>query len=101
MAQYHDMNYVNYVLNLSACEGFDLYLKCLDRFNGIRLWEMFLVNASNGYDKSFEEYKKEVTSQVKTKTMSKEEKELESERIIKKTQKIIELDRKRRLASEE
>ena len=96
MYQYKDFNYVNYILNLSYIEGLEMYLECMDRFNDNMLWDMFLVNAGNGYEKSFEDYKKEMLSKSKKYNSSFEEREKEENRIIKNNQKLIQLDKERR-----
>lgn len=96
MYQYKDYNYVNYILNLSYIEGLEMYLECMDRFNDNMMWDMFLVNASNGYDKSFEDYKKEILGKSKKYTQSFEEREKEENRIINNTQKLVQLDKERR-----
>lgn len=59
---YNDFNYVNYVLNLTAEDGFTLYFKAIDRINDKvkkidedRLWQAYLQGGQEG--QTFDDYK--------------------------------------------
>lgn len=84
MAQYHDFEYVKYILNLPYLEGLELYNKCIGRFNDRRLWELFLVEITRGFEGSFDDYKKMVECKNIENNMTNEEKDQEEKRIIEK-----------------
>jgi len=103
MFQYKDLNYVNYVLNLPYMDGFELYNKCIGRFNDMvleknddRLWELFLFDVQNGsFEGNYETYKDSKEQKQKDKALTNEEAEKEFDRINKKVSKIIEMDKRR------
>lgn len=85
MAQYHDFEYVKYILNLPYNEGLELYNLCIGRFNDNQLWDIFLVEVMRGaFEGSFEDYKKMTETKIITNNMTYEEKEQEEKRIIEK-----------------
>lgn len=91
MFVYKDYSYVKYVLALSCVEGIKLFNECTDRANNQLLWEIYLVEIQNGFEGTFEEYKKAQLSKTEVTKMTAFEKDSEQERII---NKIINLERK-------
>lgn len=104
MFYYHDIQYVNYILDLPYLEGLELYKLCIGRSKKIdeeredyKCFKLFLYEAQNGqFEGSYDEYKNRMVSKQEVKTMSKEEKDAEYERISMDVNKIIEMDKKRR-----
>lgn len=87
MEHYKDFNYVKHILSLPIKSGLKLYLKCLDRENNSKTWDIFLIDRQLGYKGSFEEYSKFIKNQSITNNMTPKEKDNEEERIIKKIEK--------------
>lgn len=94
MFNYHDMNYVNYILNLPYKEGLFLYNKCIGRFNDIRTWDLYLIDIQAGYEGNYIQYKKDndIKNNIKDgKKMSNEDGKKEFDRILKNNKKIIKM----------
>lgn len=103
MFLYNDFQYVDYVLNLSYVEGWELYSKCLDRFNSIReekedsrIWDLFLNESQVKDCGTFESYKSKMKQSQVNSGLDDETVENETMRIKNMSDKIIEMDKKRR-----
>lgn len=95
---YHDFEYVKYILNLPYIEGLAIYNKCIGRFNDNMLFEMFKIELIRGsFEGSFEDYKKAHENKQVVNSLTYKEKESEEKRIVNKVEKIIEMDKKRRV----
>lgn len=105
MAEYKDFNFVKYVLDLPFYDGLLIYNKCLGRskkFEENRIedkqFQMYLIEMQyNGFDGSFEDYKNNQNIVAETNCLTKEEKEKEEKRLINDAQKIINIDKKRKV----
>jgi len=93
MKYYKDYNYITYIMNLPFKSGFTLYLKCIDNITDDlekeskdRLWSLWLVEIQNGCKQTFEDYYKQRKEKSMTTMMTKDEKEVEEQRIIKETE---------------
>lgn len=87
---YKDMNYIDYILNLSFKDGFKLYLKGIERIRELdekeaknHLRQLWLVEIQHGLKDTFEEYcKKNLLKKQDEKCSNKEYKDKENDRII-------------------
>ena len=99
MNQYHDFNYVIYILNLPYKEALEIYNTCIGRFNDNLLWDLFILELTKEtFQGSFDDYKKMKNSNVVISQMTYKEKECEEKRIINKfkfVEKVIDIKSKR------
>ena len=84
MDYYKDFDYVKYVFNLDFEKSYNLVLKCNEKIKDKKMWEYFLAIKAAGYEKGYDEFTKENTLAYEAKTMTKEQKETEEQRLIKK-----------------
>lgn len=104
MYVYNDWNYVNYVFGLPYEEGLNVYALCIGRLNDIiedkndnKIWDLYLFDLQyNGFEGSFEDYRKSQEIKQENKKMNKEDAEKEYDRISRNLDHIIQLDKKRR-----
>lgn len=89
MGYYKDMNYVNYIMNLSFKDGFKLYLKCVEMIEARndekvkdRIYNLWLVEIQNGYGGTFEEYYKSLQHKNIDRNLNKDIRDSEEKRII-------------------
>lgn len=104
MNQYKDFNYCKYIFSLPYKQGKEIFYKCLGRLNDYnkeifdnRLWDLYLFELNNGYEGNFQEYKDRQEFKIENKIMADNEKDKEEKRIVDDIQKIIELDKRRKI----
>jgi len=89
MSNYKDFKYVEYILNLPFERGFKLYLKCIDNIkqdiekelkDNIR--QIWLIEIQHGCKSDFETYYKSKCTTSENRTLGKDVRNAEEERII-------------------
>lgn len=87
---YKDFDYVKYIMDLSFKDGFKLYLKCVnlmkeDQEKEVKdhVRQVWLIEIQNGYKGDFESYYKSKVKVSENKTLGKDFRDSEEERILK------------------